>query len=210
MKKILFSVMACLFGMSNAMADELIIKNVELPLGDAEGVEVPVEFKADADGVNVGFTFNLVLPEGVSTIKDEDGVPEFDQNSSTLKKFTVITTENDGFAAIPQTTSATIKGTEGELITFYLKTDKEFEVGTELTATVTKAAFTAKDADGKMSTVSLPDFTFTIKIVEGTGINTVKANDKASTLYTIDGKKVNKKGNLPKGVYVIDGKKVVK
>ena len=210
MKKILFSVMACLFGMSNAMADELIIKNVELPLGDAEGVEVPVEFKADADGVNVGFTFNLVLPEGVSTIKDEDGVPEFDQNSSTLKKFTVITTENDGFAAIPQTTSATIKGTEGELITFYLKTDKTFEVGTELTATVTKAAFTAKDADGKMSTVSLPDFTFTIKIVPGTGINSVKGDGKASSLYTIDGKKVNKKGNLPKGVYVIDGKKVVK
>lgn len=209
MKKILFSVMACLLGMSNAMADELIISDVNLP---ADGtVELPVDFKAAADGVNVGFKFNLVLPEGISTVKDdEDGLPLYDQNNKVIRGYTIVATENNAFAGLNMSsTSATIKGTEGNLITLYLKTDKVFEVGTKLTATVTNAAFTAKNANGVLSTVNLDDFTFTITIVPGTGINSVKGNSKASSLYTIDGKKISNKGLLHKGVYVKDGKKVV-
>lgn len=44
-----------------------------------------------------------------------------------------------------------------------------------------------------------------------TGISTATATvKKATSIYTIDGKRVNEAGSLGKGVYIVDGKKVIK
>lgn len=164
MKKF-YLLLAMLIGLicsSKAAADELIINDVVITPGGT--VDVPMDFKVSSDRMYVGFTLNLVLPEGISTVKDEDGVPVYDQNSSVLKKFTVITSEHDGFAAIPQTTSARIQGTEGTLLTFQLQADASLAGGSLLTATVANVSFTTKDANGTMSTVAWNDVTFNITV----------------------------------------------
>ena len=147
-----------------AMADKLVISNTIVPQGGA--IELPINFVFDTNAIYVGFQLNLDLPTGISTVKDEDGLPFYTKNETSIDKITVLPTENDGFGSIPQTASATIKGTEGTLITITLQADADLNIGDVMTAAVTNAMLTSKDDEGVMHSVLLDDFTFTITIGE--------------------------------------------
>lgn len=186
--------------------ESFIIDDVTIPAG--KSIELPICFSADVDSKIVGFQLNLNLPDGVTTVKDEDALPVFIKNETLCNKLTFYPTENDGFAALPQTTSAYVKGSEGTLFSVELKADESLTPGTKLTGTVTNAMFTVKDEDGSMRSVDVADFSFGISIVDKTtvGIDDISresVND--GYYYNLNGQRVD----VPrKGLYIMNGKKV--
>ena len=164
-----------------AVAKDLFVIN-DVTITRGETVQLPVGFAFNSGNTNVGFQLNVNLPEGVSTVKDEDGLPIYTKDETTCGKLTIYPTEDNGFAALPQTAKATIKGTEGTLFTITLQADENLTPGAELTATVTNAMFTMKDADGTMHSVDVDDFTFTITVAsllpgDANGDNIVNVTD---------------------------------
>lgn len=146
-----------------AWADaSLVIADVTVPQGGT--VELPIGFAFGSSESYVGFQLNLLLPEGISTVRDEDNQPVYVVDATSLgTKYEVIASVNDGFAALPRT-STPIQGASGTLITITLAAEASLAAGTELTATVTNAKFTVRDDEGSASTVNVPDFTFAITI----------------------------------------------
>ena len=163
-KKFIYSLVALLISAASAMADNFVIAPVTVPQGGT--AELPIGFLFDSGTTYVGFQLNIAFPEGIGSQKDEDGLPTYVKDETSCGKLTIYPTAEDGYAALPQTTSATIKGTSGTLITVTLTADAFLEVGSTLTATVTKAMFTSKDSEGNLATVDIPDFTFNITIGE--------------------------------------------
>ena len=177
--RLILLLMAWLTGGAIAMADNFVIPNIEIPQGGT--VELPIGFSFDSDITHVGFQLDLDLPEGISTVKDEDGLPVYVKDETSCNKLTIYPTAEDGFGALPQTASASIKGTTGTLITITLEADAALEVGSQLVANVTKAMFTTKDATGTLTSVDIPDFTFNITIGEPDD-GRIKFNETATRL----------------------------
>ena len=140
------------------------ISDVTLPAGGT--VELPVGFTFETDEAVVGFQLNLNLPDGVTTVTDEEGLPTCTKDELSCPKLTIYPTAENGFAALPQTANASIKGTSGTLFTITLQAADSLVAGTELTATVTNAMFTLKSSDGAMCSVDVDDFAFAISISE--------------------------------------------
>lgn len=205
-EKIIYSVMACLLGISTAMADKLIVPDVNIPRGGS--IQVPVNYQFDAEGVNIGFQFNFVLPEGITLVQDEDGDPWCEPNTSVLptNKYSIIAA-NNGFGALPLKESSVIIGTEGTLITIGLQADESLAIGTELTGKVENIVLSAKDATGTPERVELVDFTFKITVVGGTSINDINQDGQNTDVYNLAGQRVAKP---VKGLYITEGKKIIK
>ncbi|MBR1665570.1 MAG: hypothetical protein IJ699_05025 [Bacteroidaceae bacterium] len=163
-KKFIYSLVALLISAASAMADNFVIAPVTVPQGGT--AELPIGFLFDSGTTYVGFQLNIAFPEGISSEKDEDGLPIYVKDEISCGKLTIYPTAEDGYAALPQTTSASIKGTSGTLITITLEAAASLEVGTELTANVSNAMFTSKDDEGGLHSVDIPDFTFKITIGE--------------------------------------------
>lgn len=148
-----------------ALADNFVISDLTIPQGGE--AEVPIGYLFDSGKTFVGFQLRLDLPEGISSVKDGDNLPVYEVDAASLgTSFNMTATADNGFAALPKSTSASIKGTGGTLITVTLTADASLEVGSTLTATVTRAMFTSKDSEGNLATVDIPDFTFIITIGE--------------------------------------------
>ncbi len=199
MKRKLLTFMVGLFAMSHAHADQIVIDNVTVPQGGT--VTLDVKYVFDAEDTNVGFKFNLLLPDGISTVKDEDGLPVYSKNDDVMGKFTIIPTENDGFGAIPTTTTATIKGTEGRLISITLCADASLEVGSKLTVTVCNASFSAKDGEGNLTTVSLENFTFDVTVGEPADTRIVIDEDALAAPEDAEGASVRVKRTISANTY---------
>ncbi|MBR0244073.1 MAG: hypothetical protein IJQ38_05785 [Bacteroidaceae bacterium] len=163
-KKFIYSLVALLISAASAMADNFVIAPVTVPQGGT--AELPIGFLFDSGTTYVGFQLNITFPEGIGSQKDEDGLPTYVKDETSCGKLTIYPTAEDGYAALPQTTSATIKGTSGTLITVTLTADASLEVGSTLMATVTRAMFTSKDSEGTLHSVDISDFTFTVTIGE--------------------------------------------
>jgi hypothetical protein len=164
-QKFLFSLTTWLISMSCSLADNFVINPVTIPQGGE--VEVPIGYLFDSGKTFVGFQLSIGLPEGVSTVKDDDSLPVYVMDATSLgTSFNITATVDNGFAALPKVTTTTIKGTSGTLITISLAADASLDEGSMLTAAVTKAMFTSKDADGNLASVDIPDFTFNITIGE--------------------------------------------
>ena len=179
MKKLIFSLTLWLISTGCTWADGFIIDDVTIPNGGT--VELPIGFLFDSGAINVGFQLNIVLLDGISTLKDEDMLPVYVEDESSCGKLTFLATKEDGFAAFPQTTSSTIRGTSGTLITITLQSDGTLDIGTELTATVTNAMFSAMNEDGSTYSNIIDDFTFKIIIGEPDD-GRVKFNENATSL----------------------------
>ena len=148
-----------------ALADNFVISDLTITQGGE--VEVPIGYLFDSGKTFVGFQLRLDLPEGISSVKDGDNLPVYEIDAASLgTSFNMTATADNGFAALPKSTSASIKGTGGTLITVTLTADASLEVGSTLTATVTRAMFTSKDSESNLATVDIPDFTFNITIGE--------------------------------------------
>ena len=140
------------------------IRDVTVAAGGT--VALPVGFTLNTDEAVVGFQLSIDLPDGVTTVTDEDGLPVCTKDETSCPKLTIYPTTENGFAALPQTANASIKGTSGTLFTVTLQAADSLAAGTELTATVTNAMFTLKSSDGTMRSVDVDDFTFAINIGE--------------------------------------------
>ena len=193
-----------------AVANEgFIINDVTIKPGGT--VELPIGFSFTSDNTVVGFQLNLNLPDGVTTVKDEDGLPEYTKDETACGKLTIYPTESNGFAALPQTTNASIKGTEGTLFTITLRADEENADREETgpyTATVTNAMFTIKDADGTMHTVDIDDFTFNITVKEDNTTTDIsgaeRLNGKPDEVYDLQGR-IRSNGQMHKGLMIVRG-----
>lgn len=143
-------------------ADGFVIKPVTIPQGGE--TEFQIGFSFDSETNYVGFQLDIELPEGITTIKDEDGIPVYSKDENSCGKLTMVPTSDDGFGAIPQTTSARIQGKQGILFSISLQADESLVAGTEMIAKVTNAMFTMKDENGDLHSVDMPDYTFNITI----------------------------------------------
>ncbi len=147
------------------------------------------------------------LQEGLSTVKDIEGIPVYTKDENALSSFTVLATEMDGFAALPMIVTAGVKKGRGRLLTFTLKADPTLKAGDEVTAVVKSPAFTMKDAYGNVVTMNMPDITFKVKVTTETGMmNDMERKIENGTVYDTNGRKLN---TVRKGVNIVDGKKVL-
>ena len=164
-KSIIFAAFAWLLCLDHASANELVIGDVTVPQGGTAELTVGYKFTSTTD--KVGFTFSIALPEGVSFVKDEDGDPVYVKDETSLSKLNISFPGEGNFAGLPSNQSATIKGTEGTLLTLTLKADASLAVGSNHTVSVTKATFSER-VDGSVKDIFLDDFSFTITIGEPT------------------------------------------
>ena len=118
-KRMFYSLVALIIAAANAMADNFAIAPITVPQGGT--AELPIGFLFDSGKTYVGFQLNIAFPEGISSEKDEDGLPAYVKDETSCGKMTIYPTAEDGYAALPQTTSASIKGTSGTLITIILE-----------------------------------------------------------------------------------------
>ena len=185
--------------------DGLVINDVVIEKGGL--VELPVKFVNPQGDKIVGLQMTLVLPEGVSTVKDEEELPMVVLDGTSCPKMSLYPTSNDAFGLIPTTLNASVKGTEGTLFTTTLRADNTLESGSVLETRVTGAVFSIKDATGTHS-VPVADFTFSIIVGDGadaiTDIAGVQENNEAR--YSLSGQRV---GNGYKGIIVTNGRKVI-
>lgn len=194
--------------MSKASAvseNELIVEEVVIASGGI--VDLPVKFANHSGAKIVGMQMNLILPEGISTVKDEEDLPVYILDGESCPKMNLFTAPNDGFALVPQTEKACIKGTEGTLFTTTLRADEGLEDGICLEVKVTNAIFTVKDENGSHS-VPIEDFSFNITLEEKTTAISNVADDSGNSVvrYNIAGQRV---GDYFKGIIVTNGKKIV-
>ena len=185
--------------------DALVIDDVVIERGGI--VELPVKF-ANPDGDKiVGMQMTLVLPEGVSTVKDEEELPMAVLDGTSCPKMSLYPTSNDAFGLLPTTLNASVKGSEGTLFTTTLRADDSLEAGSVLETTVTGAVFTVKDASGTYS-VPVPDFTFSIVVGDGADAiaNIAGVQENGEARFSLSGQRV---GNGYKGIVVMKGKKVL-
>ena len=174
MKKIFYSMVAWLLCVGNAVADEMIINNVSVV--QDETVDLPVNFSFTSTTDKIGFTFTLELPSGLTLETDEDDELVYEKGSS-ISKLNIVAVGNS-IGGQPSSEKATIKGTEGALITLHLCADKSIKAGSYV-VNVTQCTFTQKE-DGVVSDIVLPDFTFTVT-VSGTGTTEVVLDESSTT-----------------------------
>lgn len=166
--------LAWLLCLCNAAADEIIIDNVTVSPG--ETIDLPVGFSFTSTSDKVGFTFSLELPSGLTLVLDEDDELVYEKDNS-ISKLNIIC-EGYSIGGQPSSSKATIKGTEGTLLTLHLSADKSIKAGNHV-VNVTKCTF-QQTIDGTVTDINLPDFTFTVT-VEGSDEAIVVLDETSTT-----------------------------
>jgi len=195
-KRIIFAACAWLLCLGHAMADELTIGNVTVPQGGAADVSVTFAFTTTTD--KVGFTFALGLPKGVTLVKDEYGDPVYTKDETSISKMNIVCAGEGNFAGQPSNENATIKGTEGTLLTFQLQADKSLAVGSTHTVSVTKVTFQQK-VEGTTTDINLDDFSFTVTVGEPADTRTVLDEASATVPESATGVDIRVKRTIKAG-----------
>jgi len=184
----------------------LVIDDVVISKGGM--VELPVKFENSAAGKIVGVQMKLVLPEGITTMKDEE-LPVAELDGISCQKMTLFSTANDGFGMLPMSQNASVSGSEGTLFTTTLLANNELEAGSILEAKATNVRFTVKDENG-IHSLPVNDFTFVISIdvddPDAIVEMAAEAQENADARYSLSGQRV---GNNFKGIVVTNGRKVM-
>ena len=161
--KVILFACAWLLCLCNAMADEFVINNVTIPQGGHGKLSVGFRFTGTSD--KVGFTFSLGMPEGISLEKDEDGEPVYEKDMTSISKLNIICAGEENIGGLPSNEKATIKGTEGTLLTLTLNADAALAVGSTHTVNVTNATFQEK-TEGSIKDINISDLSFIVTIGE--------------------------------------------
>ncbi len=161
-KSILYSMIAWLLFCSHAVADDLVISDVTVPQGGT--AELTVGYKFTSTTEKVGFTFQLDMPTGISILKDGDGDPVYTKDEC-ISKFNILFPKEGDFAAQPSKETSVISGTEGTLLTLYIKADASLEVGSTHVVNVKKSTFQQR-VEGVTTDINIADFTFTVTVGE--------------------------------------------
>lgn len=164
MKRFIYLVAAFVAAIGQMNAQVITVDDVTIPQGEQQ--QIQVLYSLDKANAYVGYGFIFNLPDGITTVKDEDGyaVYQLDENNN---KFNVTVSTTDGFGALPKNETVTLNGTEGVLLTLTLQADANLAVGSTHTVGVSSIMLTEKDGDNQISR-PLSDITFTITIAEPT------------------------------------------
>lgn len=175
MKKYILTLAVLVIGITQAAAQRLYVDDVvEIPQGGA--AKVAIKYNTEGETIK-GFGIAFVLPEGISTVKNDAGEPEYEIDSSN-PGFRQLAAANDGWSGT--STSGQFTGTEGTIFYAFLAADESLALNSEHVVTVNKLMVTIVE-DGKNKSVYLDDFTFTVKIVEDRVI--FKETDTALPFY---------------------------
>ncbi len=170
MKKKFLFLMAMLTGVGTAIADNVTVENLTVPIGGQATLAVNYQF--DVAEQYSGWQFSLVLPEGLATVKDAKGNPSFSTGSCYDASYTFTSStdgETDDFVALSLQTSP-ITGTSGVLISIPIVCDDNLTIGTTLNATL--KGIQLGNVDG-VHTTFIDDVVFTITIGQPADTRTV-------------------------------------
>lgn len=160
MNRIIALVMLAMGVVGYSWADKLIVNDVILERYQAE---IRINYQFDVEKQYSGYQMVLELPNGVRTLKDEDGAPLFTKGDCYDASYTLSSNYLNGtdrFAAL-SLQSKPMTGTEGLLLSVPVVCDEELEVGTMLQATLRGISFGKTDGQ---TTVDMPDVTFSITV----------------------------------------------
>ena len=175
MKKFLFTVMAALLGMGNAVADEYVVSDIEIPQGGSATIEIGMN---NPDTESRGFQFVMSFDKAVTASHPVRGTrismkdPKQDEYLYSLMSQST----EEGFKVLAYTTSTeSITGTSGTVVSITLTADESLAVGTTVTGTLSDCLI----GNTAGTTNQLDDVTFSITIGEPLDPRTVL--DETST-----------------------------
>ena len=162
MKRILMMTLALLAMMSKVSADEVTVANVAVPQGGQATLDIGFLF--DSDNTYTACQFDLSLPDGVTTLKDDAGSPTVVMGDALADHDITpkaLASGDDRFvvASFSKTPFAASGGT---MLSVTLCADRSLNVGDCFTATVKDITFSTTDK----VRVTFPDVTFTVTITE--------------------------------------------
>ena len=186
MKKTLINLLAALVSASVALADEVTVANITIPLGGTGAVAISLE---NPDKIYTAGQMLLTLPEGVNALVRESGNPIIEKGerfNSTEHSFgSNLKSDGTSQFTIFSSQSEAIPSTSGTLFSTLVQVDEGLEIGEELQGTLSFIELSTVDAEK----VTFPDVTFTISIGEPDD-GRIKFDENALRLptYTAGGK----------------------
>lgn len=180
MKKILFTMMALLAiaGTSKAQTNALSVADIELPQnGEAELV---INFQLDAPDTYTGYSFNIECPSDLSYEMDTETGPTdvaYSMGEVYHKSHGITANLDEGMVKVACLSTGSVPLTQqsGELVIFTIKAG-DLTIGETYTGKIKNILFVPVQGEK----ASLPDVTFSIKIIENDG--RIKFNENATKL----------------------------
>ena len=183
MKRIIALLLLAVWMVNYSWADNLIVDDVTLELYQSE---IKINYQFDVENQYSGYQMVLELPEGIRTLKDDDGAPLFTKGDCYDESYTLSSNYLDGtdrFVAL-SLSSKPMTGTEGLLLSIPVVCDEDLEVGTILQATLRGISFGKTDG---LTTVNMPDVTFSITV----GNPWITLDENSETLPSATGEVVD-------------------
>lgn len=160
MNRIIALMLLAIGAVSYSWADRLIVNDVTL---ENYQTEIRIIYQFDVENQYSGYQMVLELPDGITTLKDDDGAPLFTKGDCYDESYTLSSNYLDGtdrFVAL-SLSSKPMTGTEGLLLSIPVVCDDDLEVGTVLQATLRGISFGKTDGQ---TTIDMPDVTFSITV----------------------------------------------
>ena len=169
MKKLYIVFMALLTWVGSAFAaDELTVANITSDAGSEATLVIDFNFTTDNF---TGYQFDLVLPSGIVTVKDEEGVPSFELGEEVYYKSHTVSASHlsscDRFVCL-STNSSVFKKMQGTLLSIPICVDADVNSDT-YDGKLKNIQFGTKD--GK--TIYFEDVPFSITIGDATLVGDV-------------------------------------
>ena len=135
--------------------------------------EANIVLKYESGGKDItGYGFTINLPTGLSFVFENGSI----KMTYVDGKGFLATYQNGNFGFLPQSPGNKVSGGTGELLILTIKADETLKAGDSFDIEITDASFT----DEQLAEVSVPNSTFTVKIVE----NIVTLDENSTTAPT--------------------------
>lgn len=161
MKRNIILMFIWLAGMLAAHAtDGLTVADASIPTGKAGSIDIEL---TNNDNDFAGFTFNVILPDGVHFVMNGEGKPTFVKTTRFLASHNLLSgNKGTGKGAFGCYSTDAIKGKSGVILSIPVTVDDAIAVGTKLSAKITEVTFTTVEVTEKV----FPDVTFDITVEE--------------------------------------------
>lgn len=183
MNRIIALMLLAIGAVSYSWADRLIVNDVTL---ENYQTEIKINYQFDVENQYSGYQMLLELPDGITTLKDDDGAPLFTKGDCYDASYTLSSNYLDGtdrFVAL-SLSSKPMTGTEGLLLSIPVVCDEDLEVGTVLQATLRGIIFGKTDGQ---TNIDMPDVTFSITV----GNPWITLDENSETLPSATGEVVD-------------------
>ena len=161
MKRNIILMFIWLAGMLAAHAtDGLTVADASIPTGKTGSIDIEL---TNNDNDFAGFTFNVILPDGVHFVMNDEVKPTFVKTTRFLESHNLLSgNKGTGKGAFGCYSTDAIKGKSGVILSIPVTVDDAIAVGTKLSAKITEVTFTTVEVTEKV----FPDVTFDITVEE--------------------------------------------